>query len=289
MKKKYFLALSFFATFLTINAQIEKKNMASGEITLANGDIIPFKDLTWKNDKAHYLNFQSKQMEELYDASIKSIVEKEVKEPEAKVNPVAQIVDKLYRPDYPEGVYATKEEFLNKKPSIQKTLVKRGLYGMDKPLASKEDSSCFFYDQAKNTKLKNVFAVVSDGILYFNAASILRNRNKTDRAQDTDTPNAFVRVKEGGDNYLYMEMILGNLWAKGFAYGTGGGVAAALMNDINVTKGIVWDYKNQEFNIFKNCEDYNSFIKDKSAEDVQKCEKQQPNMDQVRLAIAKVK
>ena len=54
-------------------------------------------------------------------------------------------------------------------------------------------------------------------------------------------------------------------------------------------KGIVWDIKNQEFNIFKNCKDYNDFIKDKYPEGVQQCENQQPDMLLVRKAIEKIK
>ena len=51
-------------------SQIEKKNMTSGELTLVNNDKILFKDLTWKNDKAFYINANNNQAEELFDASI---------------------------------------------------------------------------------------------------------------------------------------------------------------------------------------------------------------------------
>ena len=59
-------------------SQIEKKNMTSGELTLVNNDKILFKDLTWKNDKAFYINANNNQAEELFDASIKTIEEKEI-------------------------------------------------------------------------------------------------------------------------------------------------------------------------------------------------------------------
>ena len=54
-------------------------------------------------------------------------------------------------------------------------------------------------------------------------------------------------------------------------------------------KGIVWDFKNNEFNIFKSCKDYNRFIKGKSNTDIQNCTSHQPNMFEVRKTILKIK
>ena len=45
-----------------------------------------------------------------------------------------------------------------------------------------------------DSKLKNVFAVVHNGYLYFNIAAILVNRNKNDRAQTSDFPNSYTKV-----------------------------------------------------------------------------------------------
>ncbi|MGV8915661.1 MAG: hypothetical protein ACOH1X_09475 [Kaistella sp.] len=42
-----------------------------------------------------------------------------------------------------------------------------------------------------------------------------------------------------------------------------GPAGGAMASSLNQSKGVVWDVKNNEFNIFKNCEDYNSFILDK--------------------------
>ncbi len=62
------------------------------------------------------------------------------------------------------------------------------------------------------------------------------------------------------ENYFYTEVMLANIWAKGFAYNTGA-AGGAIVSTLNEGKSVVWDIKNQEFNIFKNCEDYNDFIK----------------------------
>ena len=65
-----------------------------------------------------------------------------------------------------------------------------------------------------------------------------------------------------------------------------GGIIAG---DLIKGKGIVWDFKNKEFNIFKNCKDYNKFIKEKSPNDIQKCKNNYPNMFEVRKTIDKLK
>jgi hypothetical protein len=114
-----------------------------------------------------------------------------------------------------------------------------------------------------DSKLKNVFAVVHNGYLYFNIAAILVNRNKNDRAQTSDFPNSYTKVILGRKLPLYRGD-LANVWAKGLAY-SAGAAGGAVASTLNTGKGIVWDFKNQEFNIFKNCTDYNDFIKDKSA------------------------
>ncbi len=197
------------------------------------------------------------------------------------INYTAQIIHKANIPNI--------EVFVNKTPSDNKNLYKKGLYGLEKPMLEDEEQICFFFDD-KNSKLKNVFAVVHNGILYFNVKSILSNRNKNDGAQDSDNPNSFTRVLLGGDNYQYAEINIGNVWEKGFAYGAvGGATGSSLANLANSYKGIVWDYANNEFNIFKNCKDYNDFIKDKSPNDIQTCVNKQTDNVKIRIAMLKIK
>lgn len=92
----------------------------------------------------------------------------------------------------------------------------------------------------------------------------------------------------GGENYYYTEVELVNQWEAGTAinFGVVGGIIA---NNMIQGKGVVWDFKNQEFNIFKSCKDYNKFINDKLPNNKQKCEKHQPNMFEVRKSIELIK
>ena len=87
---------------------------------------------------------------------------------------------------------------------------------------------------------------------------------------------------------MYTEAELVNQWAYATAvnFGAAGGIIA---NDLIKGKGIVWDFENKEFNIFKSCKDYNAFVEMKIPSEIQKCEKHQPNMFKVRETIEKIK
>lgn len=198
--------------------------------------------------------------------------------------------DSLYKPNYPEGIYSTKEEFIKKSPSEDIPITPKGIFGITKPVLTEIAHNCFFYNATTDVKITDVFAISYKGHLYFQIGAILKNRNKTDRSQSSDIPNSFVRVIFGGNNYLYTEAQLANAWAQGLAMGTiGGVVGATVSNSMIYGKGLVWDYKNEEFNIFKNCEDYNDFITAKNKEGIQACEKNQPDVLKIRVAVNKIK
>lgn len=193
--------------------------------------------------------------------------------------------DTLFKPNYPEGIYLSKKDFINKKPSSSKTVVMKGF---NKKTMDSIIHNPYFYYLDTDKRVKKVFAISYKGHLYFQITSILKNRNKADKAQSTYFPNTFVRVIIGGENYLYTEAELFNQWAQGAAvnFGAVGGVIA---NNLIKGKGIVWDFANEEFNIFRSCKDYNDFIQDKMPEDSQACENHQPDMLKVRETIEKIK
>ena len=193
--------------------------------------------------------------------------------------------DTLYKPYYPEGIYYSKEDFVKKKPINSKDIELRN---------HKKDSSKeildrgFFFNIKTNKLLKNVFAVSYKGHLYFQLKAILKHRNKNDRAQTTPHYYRFVRVVLGGNNFLYTEAELANKWAKQ-SLAQLGVIGYSKSKELTNEKGIVWDFKNEEFNIFKSCKDYNDFIKRISENDVQKCMNHQPDIILVRKTISKIK
>lgn len=123
-----------------------------------------------------------------------------------------------------------------------------------------------------------MFAVSYQRKSYIQAASVLLNKNKKDRSQTTSFPASFVPVLFGGENYLYFELKLANSWKQGLGYRLGGVGGAAIAQSAIKGKGIVWDFKAQEFNIFRSCKDFNEFIADKYPEGMQEFEGQQPDM-----------
>ncbi|WP_156831966.1 hypothetical protein [Kaistella palustris] len=286
MKYKYLFVL-FFAGSLVF-AQ-ERKPMKEGTLTTVTGEKIPFKDLTWKNGKAYYINASNKLQEELFEPSIKEITD-QFPNPESSGNTSfsAAEIASLKKTSLPEGIYATKADFAAKQPSKIQKLTKKGLIGFEKTVVNDDALDCFFYDQTTDRKLKNVFAVVYNGDLYFNVQSILNNRNKTDRAQGSDFPNSFTKVTIQGENYFYTEVVLANIWAKGLAYNMGP-AGGAMASTLNQSKGVVWDVKNDEFNIFKNCADYNDFIRDKAPHDILNCKNDFYDQVFVRRTIEKIK
>lgn len=196
--------------------------------------------------------------------------------------------DVYWKSDYPEGIYKTKKDFQERTPMpLGDLYFCAGNSDRYRP-TNVLGHEMKFFTKSDTTKIKNVFALCINQQLYFPIKTIRNNRNKTDRAQVGAEDHIMVRVIMGGTKYLYTEANLVNAWAQGAMYGSGSVAAAVVAGDMYRGKGIVWDYTNQEFNIFKNCEDYNDFMKVRLPSGMQKCKKHQPDMAKVRESIAQL-
>jgi hypothetical protein len=307
------LKLSLAILLLNFTIGFAQSELAKkGTITLADNQKITFNDLKLVSGKFVFMDIASGAEKELAIKEIKyieddkmsrvftnksvetaedirkaeeakqlAIQQKEKKEMDEKLRIMREEASSLRL--LPNGIYKTKEDFLNKRITSTDEVVPKGLIGIEKPVLTKISDNCFFYYKATDDKVKDVFAISYKGHLYFQIYAILENRNKTDRAQSNDFPNSFVRVLSAGENYYYLEANLTNQWAQGALYG------GVLESSVHFEKGIVWDIKNKEFNIFKNCKDYNDFIADKYPEGVQECKKQQADIVEIRKAIEKIK
>lgn len=191
--------------------------------------------------------------------------------------------------DYPEGIYRTKEDFLKKVPTDKQELVAKTIYLSGRVVIDTIPDHCAFYYKENDKKIKKTFAICYRGSLYFQAQSILKNREKKDKSQTTNFPNSFCRVLIGGQNFLYTELELANAWKQGLGYGIGGAAGGVIASNAIKPKGIVWDFKNEEFNIFRSCKDYNDFIQDKYPQGVQECDSREPDLFQVRAAMEIIK
>jgi hypothetical protein len=176
----------------------------------------------------------------------------------------------------PNGIYGTKEDFINRTISDTNKLFMKSFppFG-SKKIDTPEDKLFFFY-AASEEKVTDVFAVVYEGQLFFQHKAIYNNRNKGDNNQVFGNMQSFVRVTQGGDNYLYMEVTMTNMMQvnNSFSY---------------KEKGVVWDIKNKEFNYMKNCEDYLSFIQPILPNEIIECEGTFVDIVKERELIKKIK
>lgn len=212
----------------------------------------------------------------------------------------------IYQSALPEGLYLTKDDFLKKTPSEfrQLTIDRIRLVNDSDSLARR----CFFMEKDSKKRVKKVFAISHNGQLYFSNWAILDNKAKSDKSvSPVESMNSFVRVIIGGDNYLYAEGAFVNAWQAGLGGGVSnamgvefGIVGAVVGNEVGKAidksfptttfggTGVVWDIKKEEFNIFRNCKDFNEFFETDSVEKID-CGKQIFELKQIREIIDKIK
>lgn len=193
----------------------------------------------------------------------------------------------------PEGVYETIDQYIAKTPIDikvnSKSHYKAAYYEYANDLVQ-------FFDTSKSEfPMKNVFAVVHNGELYLNVKAIMKNRGEGNGNLSKDIPNtAFLRVKAGTEKYPYVEMpmtktssallagVAGGLTAGVASIGASAvmaGVYSGIANGIvgiaspSLMKGIVLDTETREYDIFKNCKDFNSFLEKKNLSKQVDCEK----------------
>jgi len=198
--------------------------------------------------------------------------------------------DTIFKTYYPDGIYDTREDFIKKRsknfPLTAKSILRRNskkiIYKNGTPL------SCLFYYTKTDERVSNIFAISFQGELYFQVSAILEHINRKDRFQDNDFAYNFVKVIIGGEHYFYTEAEMGDEFELGLAMSAGAAGSIA-SHGMTKRKGIVWDLYKREFNIFKNCKDYNEFITPLYLEGVQECPKKQPDLAAIRKAIQMIK
>lgn len=152
--------------------------------------------------------------------------------------------------DFPEGIYMTLEDVLNKKPSSTEEVYFKACEKCD---SLDMPEKAFFYFKEKNKRVRIPLAVSHKGEMYFQ--TYRKYTNKKDNGYDPDQYSRFCKVLNYG-RFIYFEENMKGLWSKAFL-----GALSPLTYSINgKTKGIVLDLDNKEFNILQNCEDLNDFL-----------------------------
>ncbi len=193
--------------------------------------------------------------------------------------------------DFPEGIYTTMQDFINRKPNYNFEITKKGTHSLNNELVDDNEQFCFFFEKSKDSKIRKAFAIVYHQELYFKLGSIMKYSEKGDGTEYNPLENMFTKVLFEGDHYIYIyiytEAVFGNVWTK-TAFDNGLPISGSKTYKLNNLKGVVWDVKNKKFNIFKDCIDYNAFIKEKAPEYEQNCDKDVPNIDAVRESMLKI-
>lgn len=148
--------------------------------------------------------------------------------------------------DYPEGIYNTFNDFLFALPSdtITQWTIKIG----------SDTISNRFYNADTGERLKDKFAFIEDGRLYVQVKEMMKRFERADRGQLKDDGSYHLKAQLIGSKYIYFE----DYFTSREAVLWGGAIAGASARRL---KGIVFEIDFQTFNLFRNAEDFESFVK----------------------------
>ena len=187
---------------------------------------------------------------------------------------------------YPDGVYLTKEDFVSKNVKNKLFEMKPNLYA---DWFEQSADLVNFYDtkgKFPEYQQRDYFAIVRNGDIFFNVKEIKKIAKDKKVLLAKEIPNfAYVRVKAGSDQHLYMELPKSQQ-NNGYLmmFGLAGSIASVVLdvNDVpegyteeyiklikegiitfntNDYKGIVFDTQNKEFELLFTCSDLNRYIK----------------------------
>lgn len=146
--------------------------------------------------------------------------------------------------DYPKGVYLTFDEFRSKTPSVQKNL--------SEPYT--EDHVAFRFNDLDNKgkKFKKAFAISDGKDLYIHIVDLLKAFSAEDKGQAWDGGIYFLKAENKG-GYLYVK----DYFTSNSAAMWGGLIASAAARR---TKGVIYEENKESFNLFKNLDEFKTFM-----------------------------
>ncbi len=179
--------------------------------------------------------------------------------------------------DFPEGVYETLEDVLNKKPTSTDEVYFKPSDVKD---SSESPDKVFFYFKQKDKKIRIPLAVSHNGEMYFQ--TYRKYTNKKDKGYDPDQYSRFCKVTSYG-RFIYFEENMRGMWSKALL----GNLSPMtyLMNG-NI-KGIVLDLDNKEFNMLRDCTDLNDFLKQHQIPET-KCDPDKFTIGELRTTIDEI-
>jgi hypothetical protein len=160
-------------------------------------------------------------------------------------------VQYIKKGDFPPGIYLTIDDVLNKKPSSTEELYFKGAVDTKD---NENPEKVFFYLKEKDKKVRIPVGVSHKGEMYFQ--TYRKYTNKKDKGYDPDAYSRFCKVTNYG-RFIYFEEDMKGIWTKGLLANLG----PAGYSISGKIKGIILDLENKEFNMLRNCEDLNDFLK----------------------------
>ena len=179
--------------------------------------------------------------------------------------------------DFPEGVYMTLEDVLNKVPTSTDEVY---IYTSEESDSNSLPEKAFFYFKKTDKKIKIPLGVSYKGEMYFQ--TYRKYTNKKDKGFDPDAYSRFCKVTNYG-RFIYFEESMRGTFSK-FLLGGLNPVTYAINGKI---KGIVLDLENKEFNMLRDCADLNEFLKEKNIPQVE-CNSDQYTIGELRAKIDEI-
>lgn len=145
---------------------------------------------------------------------------------------------------YPKGVYETYEDFRTKTPNASPNL----------SAAMTDDQIAFRFNNLddKGKKLKKAFAVSDGQNVYIHVVNLIKKFNSEDKGQGYDGGIYYLKAENKG-GYLFVR----DYFTSNSAAMWGGIIAAAAARR---TKGVIYDEEKESFNLFKNIEEFKTFM-----------------------------
>lgn len=179
--------------------------------------------------------------------------------------------------DFPDGIYMTLEDVLNKKPSSTEELYYKNAENSDTTDLSQK---VFFYFKEKDKKVKFPLGVSYNGEMYFQ--TYRKYTNKKDKGYDPDAYSRFCKVTTYG-RFIYFEENMRGMFSK-FALGGINPITYSINGNL---KGIVLDLENKEFNMLRDCDDLNNFLKEKNITQIE-CNSDKFTIGELRAKIDEI-
>ncbi len=179
--------------------------------------------------------------------------------------------------DFPEGVYMTLEDVLNRKPTSTDEVYFKTAYKYD---SVNLPEKAFFYYRQKNKRILTPLAISHKGEMYFQTYN--KYTNKKDKGYDPDQHSRFCKVSNYG-RFIYFEEDMRGLWSKAFL----GNLSPNTYSIKGKTKGIVLDLDNKELNILRDCGDVNDFLTQHDISGM-KCNSEDLTIGELRLMIEEI-